>query len=424
MYRLDTDNQPDEQVHGPLRPKKKQKNEVRTEIEEVLSHPAFSWTREVMCEKVTEDVDVAVTPDGRADSLYTVPVPVPRPRARQTSSRESGRLNVNDESGGEQDREEEDETDLEEVFVQPATKTMSLSSLFDKLMVSPSNEDNSDDDYDDDKDSSSLNPYRFKKGRTRTRTRRRRRRMIYYLQSQNSNLTTTPLSPLLSDLPRHLPFARPVLGDPEAVNIWIGASESVTCTHRDPYENLYLVLRGCKKFTLYPPVEELCLYAKKVRTGRHVLDRNDEFEIVLDDDDDKDDDTHAPPLPSDNDVQDEDEGKGKSEGDDDDDDGGKIPWIPIDPDTIDLVPPDTMASKYPYYRYSHPVTVTVWEGEILYLPSGWFHHVRQECGVWDDGEVAPCIAVNYWYDMDYEGEKYATREMLTRLVEAVRRDQR
>ena len=102
-------------------------------------------------------------------------------------------------------------------------------------------------------------------------------------------------------------------------------------------------------------------------------------------------------------------------------DDNRIPWIPVDP--LNLPTPDILASKYPYYQYSHPLTVTVSEGEILYLPAGWFHHVSQECGVWDDGEIAPCIAVNYWYDMDYEGEKYAMREMLGRLVEAARREQ-
>lgn len=94
---------------------------------------------------------------------------------------------------------------------------------------------------------------------------------------------------------------------------------------------------------------------------------------------------------------------------------GRIPWIPIDP--LNLPPSDILASEYPYYQYSHPLTVTVSAGEMLYLPAGWFHHVRQECGVWDDGQVAPCTAVNYWFDMDYEGEKYVMREMLGRLVQ-------
>jgi len=61
-------------------------------------------------------------------------------------------------------------------------------------------------------------------------------------------------------------------------------------------------------------------------------------------------------------------------------------------------------------------------GEVLYLPAGWFHHVIQECGAWPDGQPAPCIAVNYWYDMDYEGEKFAMREMLGQLIEVARKE--
>jgi len=83
------------------------------------------------------------------------------------------------------------------------------------------------------------------------------------------------------------------------------------------------------------------------------------------------------------------------------------------------------------------------EGEILYLPAGWFHHVAQECGNWSSpptswasgsngeagigqynndgsGDVAPCIAVNYWFDGDYEGERYVMRELQGRLVAIAR----
>lgn len=76
-----------------------------------------------------------------------------------------------------------------------------------------------------------------------------------------------------------------------------------------------------------------------------------------------------------------------------------LPWIMIDP----LVP---NLDKYPLYSHARPVTVTVREGEVLYLPSMWYHHVQQECGYWaadhsgsPQQEMAPCIAVNWWTDM-------------------------
>lgn len=155
----------------------------------ILDVPAWSWTRQTLISCIRDAVDVAVTPDGRADALCTF------------GSNE------------------------EKVFVQPATIQMSLSDLLDELCSNASSQT----------------------------------KPVYYLQSQNSNLTTTSLAPLLSDLPSNIPFADQVLAEPEAINIWIGNEQSVTSTHRDPYENLYLVLRGSKTFTLWAPVDEVAM---------------------------------------------------------------------------------------------------------------------------------------------------------------------
>jgi len=45
------------------------------------------------------------------------------------------------------------------------------------------------------------------------------------------------------------------------------------------------------------------------------------------------------------------------------------------------------------YRYATQLKVTLRAGDILYLPSFWFHHLTQSQG---------CIAVNYWYDMQFD----------------------
>ncbi|KIX04494.1 uncharacterized protein Z518_05364 [Rhinocladiella mackenziei CBS 650.93] len=334
--------QSQQRTHSDLTERSKH-SEPNPELTYLLLCAAFSWTKQSLCDRVKDDVEVAVTPDGRADSLYTYP--------------------DKSNSGEGEDHE------LEQVFVQPATTTMSLSTLLDKLC--PSSPDTQSADS----------------------TKSQHGEPVYYLQSQDSNLTSTTLSPLLRDVPETIPFADAVLGKPEAINIWIGNGASVTSTHRDPYENLYLVLKGRKTFRLWAPPEEICLHAKMVRTAHHVHDTTTSpatFRIVLDNND--------PDRETEN----------------------RIPWIPIDP--LNPPSPSEISSKYPYYQYSHPLAVTISEGEMLYLPSGWFHHVTQECGVWDNGDVAPCIAVNYWFDMDYEGEKYVMREMLGRLVGAMRRD--
>ncbi|KAG6897448.1 hypothetical protein C0992_001448 [Termitomyces sp. T32_za158] len=45
---------------------------------------------------------------------------------------------------------------------------------------------------------------------------------------------------------------------------------------------------------------------------------------------------------------------------------------------------------------AHPIHVTLGPGDTLYLPAGWWHHVRQLSG-------ATTIALNWWYDMEMRG---------------------
>ena len=106
---------------------------------------------------------------------------------------------------------------------------------------------------------------------------------MHYLQSQNGNLyssvenQSSQFEPLLEDVPKDIPWASEALGmkigrsrrnptnisnfssfadmPPDAVNIWIGDDKSITSIHSDPYENIYLVVRGAKHFTLFPPTE-------------------------------------------------------------------------------------------------------------------------------------------------------------------------
>ena len=44
---------------------------------------------------------------------------------------------------------------------------------------------------------------------------------------------------------------------------------------------------------------------------------------------------------------------------------------------------------------AHPLHVTLLPGETLYLPAGWWHHVRQA--------TETTIAVNWWYDVEMRG---------------------
>lgn len=67
----------------------------------------------------------------------------------------------------------------------------------------------------------------------------------------------------------------------------------------------------------------------------------------------------------------------------------EIPWISIDD------PPDLL--KHPLFIHASPLKVVVEAGDVLYLPSMWYHGVTQLGD--DDGK---CVAVNYWYDMQFD----------------------
>ncbi|KAK7061724.1 cupin-like domain-containing protein [Favolaschia claudopus] len=52
---------------------------------------------------------------------------------------------------------------------------------------------------------------------------------------------------------------------------------------------------------------------------------------------------------------------------------------------------------------AHPIQITVEAGESLYLPAGWWHHVRQTDNT---------IALNWWYDMEMRGMSWTMLSFL------------
>ena len=95
-----------------------------------------------------------------------------------------------------------------------------------------------------------------------------------------------------------------------------------------------------------------------------------------------------------------------------------MPWVCIDPLNPDL-------KLHPLYCHAHRLEVTLEEGEVLYLPSLWFHHVQQEHGTiaseHDHKSQATVLflpfllsTVNYWYDMKF-GMNYCYYQLLSGL---------
>uniref|UniRef100_UPI00398F2EF5 bifunctional peptidase and (3S)-lysyl hydroxylase JMJD7 isoform X2 n=1 Tax=Pristiophorus japonicus TaxID=55135 RepID=UPI00398F2EF5 len=173
---------------------------------------------------------------------------------------------------------------------------------------------------------------------------------VFYVQKQCSNLTEE-FPQLLQDVDSHIPWASEALGKaPDAVNFWLGESAAVTSLHKDHYENLYCVVSGEKHFILHPPTDRPFIPYELFQPATYKVNEDGSFDVI--------------------DVQ----------------NAEKVPWIPLDPLNPDL-------SRYPEYSHARPLHCTVRAGEMLYLPSLWFHHVRQSHG---------CIAVNFWYDMEYD----------------------
>lgn len=197
-------------------------------------------------------------------------------------------------------------------------------------------------------------------------------RGVAYASAQNGSLSE--FGPLACDVPPALDFATAAFGSsPDAVNIWLGSSASVTSFHADPYENVYAVLRGEKVFTLLPPGDAYRLYSQSWPATRYAR-RGDGWEL-------------EPETPA-----------------------RQVAWSPVDPHPADAV---AAATLYPLFfdaALPAPLEVTVRAGEMLYLPALWHHHVRQR------GERV--IAVNYWHDMKYDSS-FASQQLKLGLAQLV-----
>ena len=148
---------------------------------------------------------------------------------------------------------------------------------------------------------------------------------------------------------------------PDAVNLWMGDERAVSSMHKDHYENLFYVCSGEKVFTLCPPADAPFLYEREAVGGRFIgrqgpEQKENQWNVHLD----RDPDTCELE---------------------------KVHWI-----ASNVLEPDLQ--DFPLLRHTHVFPeVRVQEGEMLYLPSLWFHRVTQ---------TRESVAINYWYDMKFE----------------------
>ena len=132
--------------------------------------------------------------------------------------------------------------------------------------------------------------------------------------------------------------------------------------HKDPYENIYCVVRGQKDIRLQPPSDLPWIPYRSLQPAVYRETQEGDWTQEVN--------PHSP----------------------------HVNWVAIDP-----LSPDT--ETYPEYCNSRQYQVTLRSGDVLYLPSLWFHHLTQSQG---------CIAVNYWYDMEFD-VKYILFNLLQKL---------
>mmetsp|Transcript_15222 Transcript_15222/g.21708 ORF Transcript_15222/g.21708 Transcript_15222/m.21708 type:complete len:469 (-) Transcript_15222:107-1513(-) len=177
-------------------------------------------------------------------------------------------------------------------------------------------------------------------------------------------------------------------GPPDAINLWIGDERSVSSMHKDHYENLFYVLSGEKVFTICPPADSPFLHEAKFESGTFcTLQNNDgKFDSGID--------TWS--VKSDNS---EDFGVRWIEPDIDNiiADGKILNDISVEQDDR-YHKEKSYLKKFPNLQFAHPLKIHVSEGEMLYLPSLWYHKVTQLCET---------IGINYWYDMKFDSPQWS-----------------
>ena len=171
--------------------------------------------------------------------------------------------------------------------------------------------------------------------------------------------------------------------------------------HKDPYENIYVVLSGYKDFILIPPTDAAWIPYRNypLATYKFSEDTTDK---------DATSSSHSQHIckcgyrksskqETTGDLKDTETNQSNctlAETQDTcphftivpDSEGSQVPWVSIDPLNPDL-------HTFPAYANARPLRVRVEAGDMLYLPSLWFHHVSQSHA---------CVAVNYWYDMNFD----------------------
>ena len=213
--------------------------------------------------------------------------------------------------------------------------------------------------------------------------------VLYY--SRQNDCLRTEVSKLFATniFPKTFPFAEEAFGTgpPDAVNLWIGNEKSVSSMHKDHYENLFYVCSGQKEFILCPPADVVYLHEDEFPSCTFhpkydSKNREASWVVVADE-------TNNNNSEGCNTVE------------------AKTRWI--EPDIKKYMEDESNnnnSTEFPMLPKSHPMKVLVSEGEMLFLPSLWYHRVTQTCET---------VGINYWYDMKFDSPHWCYFNFLQNL---------
>jgi peptidyl-lysine (3S)-dioxygenase / protease len=162
----------------------------------------------------------------------------------------------------------------------------------------------------------------------------------------------------------------------------VGDKHSFTATHKDHYENLYLVVRGAKRFFLRAPCDAPLLSERMLRAAKYApcasSTRGGGQGVAL---------RAVPDVPA-----------------------TTVSWVVHDKtDAPDGGSPAlSRAAKMPVAAAGDALVADVGVSDMLYLPALWYHAVAQR-GV--------TVAVNWWFDMRFCGPSYVYYNFVRRLSE-------
>jgi hypothetical protein len=327
------------------------------------SNDTLSLTVDEIVDLTGENVNltVDVTPDGHGDVVRTV---------------------LCEEISPDADGSNKSTLIAKKMFVKPHEQEMSLAE-FRSLLRS----EHLDSEQDANLDDNGLSIYPTTEASSthnKIHCSRAHNPVVHY--SRQNDCLRTEMSSLFSTgiFPTTFAFAEEAFGTgpPDAVNLWIGNERSASSMHKDHYENLFYVCSGQKEFILSPPADVVFLHEGEFPSATFSPCYKDNSQSLA---------GASWTVVPDHDL-------------DNDGNAANTKWI--EPDVKRCIEGKYSNDKFPLLSKSHSIKVLVSQGEMLYIPSLWFHRVSQ---------TVETVGVNYWFDMKFDSAHWCYFNFLQHL---------